>query len=144
MGNLNGKNVFRILHACRLYHYNFHLPGVSCPALVAPANGNLNPSSCTTSGNVFEGKCHYSCQSGYQISGVQVKNCLNTGQWDSQEEPTCQIRKPVITKWEMELGKMRAKMWFRIICLSKFRNGGPGNSVLVAENIKFALTNLNK
>ena len=97
MGNLNGKNVFRILHACRLYHYNFHLPGVSCPALVAPANGNLNPSSCTTSGNVFEGKCHYSCQSGYQISGVQVKNCLNTGQWDSQEEPTCQIRKPAIT-----------------------------------------------
>ncbi|XP_078370515.1 uncharacterized protein LOC144654290 isoform X2 [Oculina patagonica] len=67
---------------------------LSCPALTAPAYGSLNPSSCASSGNVFEGTCHYSCQSGYQLSGVQSKTCLSSGQWDSQEEPTCTLLYP--------------------------------------------------
>ncbi|PFX17584.1 sushi, von Willebrand factor type A, EGF and pentraxin domain-containing protein 1-like [Stylophora pistillata] len=62
---------------------------VSCPKLVAPANGKLNPDTCVTEGNVYQRKCGYVCNSGYTLSGVQIKTCLSNGQWDSQEEPTC-------------------------------------------------------
>jgi len=67
----------------------------SCPALVAPANGQITPSTCTSTGNVFEGKCYYSCDSGYDLSGVLSKTCLSSGQWDSQDEPTCQKNYPL-------------------------------------------------
>lgn len=62
---------------------------VSCPKLVAPANGKLNPDTCASEGGHYQGKCGYVCNSGYTLSGVQIKNCLSSGQWDSQEEPTC-------------------------------------------------------
>lgn len=65
------------------------LTGVSCPKLVAPANGKLNPDTCASEGGNYQGKCGYVCNSGYTLSGVQIKNCLSSGQWDSQDEPTC-------------------------------------------------------
>lgn len=67
---------------------------VSCPALAAPTNGRITPSSCTSTGNDFEGKCYYACDSGFEIAGVLVKTCLSSGQWDSQEEPTCAKSQP--------------------------------------------------
>jgi len=67
---------------------------VSCPKLSAPANGDVSPADCKTVGNVYNESCHYYCSTGYQISGVSTKTCQSNGQWDSQEEPTCQLVVP--------------------------------------------------
>ena len=66
----------------------------SCPKLAVPANGNVIPSTCATVGNVYQEQCSYTCSSGYRLSGVRAKTCLSSGQWDSQEDPTCQQGKP--------------------------------------------------
>ena len=66
---------------------------ISCPKLNAPANGNLFPPECETTGNVYQEKCHYSCSNGYDLNGVSVKTCGSNGQWDDQSDPTCSLCK---------------------------------------------------
>lgn len=61
---------------------------VQCPALPAIANGNIYPSTCTTTGVSYTHLCTYSCKSGYQLSGLGSRQCLKDKTW-SGVAPTC-------------------------------------------------------
>ncbi|XP_048589810.1 signal peptide, CUB and EGF-like domain-containing protein 2 [Nematostella vectensis] len=62
---------------------------VRCPILSAPANGDVSPSFCKTSGNTFGQMCYYTCNPGYQTPDNTKRQCLRTGKWDISATPTC-------------------------------------------------------
>ena len=68
------------------------LTAVQCPALPAIANGNIYPSTCTTTGVSYTHLCTYSCRSGYQLSGLGSRQCLKDKTW-SGVAPTCILSK---------------------------------------------------
>ncbi|XP_032235667.2 signal peptide, CUB and EGF-like domain-containing protein 2 [Nematostella vectensis] len=58
-----------------------------CPALTAPSNGRLFPNFCATSGNVYQEKCHFLCNSGYVAEGDLSRTCEATGTWSVVQTP---------------------------------------------------------
>lgn len=79
---MNHRLQLVLIHYYCLYIHT----AVVCPALSNPANGVVSVIDLT-----FNSVATYTCNSGYVISGVQQRTCLETGEWSGQE-PTC-IRK---------------------------------------------------
>ena len=83
---LRMKNAFVFLH-CK------HLKSVTtssvalCSELSNPDNGVA-----TWTGLTNGSTATYTCVSGYQLSGDQIRTCLSTGLWSGQE-PICQCMK---------------------------------------------------
>ena len=57
---------------------------VDCGNLTDPANGQVNHTAGTTSGQTAT----YSCNTGYNLVGNSIRTCQATGNW-SQSAPTC-------------------------------------------------------
>uniref|UniRef100_A0A1X7VKS2 Sushi domain-containing protein n=1 Tax=Amphimedon queenslandica TaxID=400682 RepID=A0A1X7VKS2_AMPQE len=57
---------------------------IDCGSLSPPVNGAVDMDG-TTAGSIAT----YSCQSGYELAGVETRECLNSGKW-SEEAPTCE------------------------------------------------------
>lgn len=83
------KDTLNCLASGRWDAANIACHRTSCPALTAPANGDLYPKSCKDTGAKFQGKCYYSCSQGFTLSGVSTKTCQSDSSWDSQQTPTC-------------------------------------------------------
>ena len=58
-------------------------PVIDCGPLGDPANGEVSVSSTT-----FSSVATYSCNTGYTLTGDDMRMCLGTGLW-SDSEPTC-------------------------------------------------------
>ena len=58
--------------------------GVTCAALVAPGNGSMSVSN----GGVYPSTATFSCNAGYQLSGLSTLTCLTNATW-SAPVPSC-------------------------------------------------------
>ena len=56
---------------------------VDCGTLAAPQNGKVNLTATT-----FMSTANYSCNSGYTLSGNEIRTCEANGTW-SDTAPTC-------------------------------------------------------
>ena len=56
---------------------------IDCGSLVDPANGAVS-----VSGTTFNSTATYSCNTGYTLTGDDMRMCLETGFW-SDSEPLC-------------------------------------------------------
>ena len=56
---------------------------MDCGPLDDPANGEVS-----VSGTIFNSTATYSCNTGYTLTGDDMRMCLETGFW-SDSEPTC-------------------------------------------------------
>ncbi|XP_078573906.1 E-selectin-like [Branchiostoma floridae x Branchiostoma japonicum] len=69
-------------------------PRRQCPVLTAPTNGARTPS---TGSNLYQEQITFTCNTGYDLSGVSPLTCQATGTW-SNAVPTCTPRQcPVLT-----------------------------------------------
>jgi len=67
--------------------WNSSVPGcvpVDCGDLFAPNNGYVNKDTGTSYGQLAV----YSCHTGYEITGIVSRECLDTGYW-SESTPEC-------------------------------------------------------
>ena len=55
-----------------------------CSELSSPTNGQVTWTGLTSGSNAT-----YTCDSGYNLIGDQIRTCLSTGMWSGQE-PTCE------------------------------------------------------
>ena len=62
------------------------LPVVVCPELMSPENGRVD-----LSGMNFSSVATYSCDSGYNLIGSELRMCTADGTW-SGEDPICQSK----------------------------------------------------
>ena len=65
--------------------YMMSLTAVDCGALTNPDNGQVSH----TAGTTFRQTATYSCNSGYNMVGGNLRSCQATGMW-SGRMPTCQ------------------------------------------------------
>lgn len=72
------RNCFRlVIHNCS----SFLLQIVNhCPQLMAPVNGNMQPCS-----NLTGQTCHFSCDSGYNLTGSTIRRCRSNGTWTGSQ-----------------------------------------------------------
>ena len=75
----------------RYRRYN-HVPiismaAVDCGGLDAPKSGAVE-----LSGTILGSKATYSCFFSYRLVGVEIRECLPSGQW-SEEPPTCECKR---------------------------------------------------
>ncbi|XP_065290015.1 sushi, von Willebrand factor type A, EGF and pentraxin domain-containing protein 1-like [Dermacentor albipictus] len=61
---------------------------VTCPPLVAPANGALSPSHCSETKSSFGEDCSVTCADGFRVSGPDTRHCLGTGTWSEPDDVT--------------------------------------------------------
>ena len=70
-----------------MYVYStFMYSGIMCPALSNPAKGQV-----TVNTRTVGGVANYTCNYGYNLTGVEMRMCVQkglTGQWT--EPPTCE------------------------------------------------------
>ena len=83
-GNLREEkregDFLRAMYSILVYFY--HYPGL-CGGLPNPANGQA-----TLAGRTSGSTATYTCNNGYQLTGVQTRTCQNTGMWSGMA-PTC-------------------------------------------------------
>ena len=61
-----------------------HFTVVDCGALTDPDNGQVSATTTT-----YTGTANYTCNTGYNLVGVDQRNCTAAGTW-TDGEPTCQ------------------------------------------------------
>ncbi len=61
---------------------------VACPDLTIPANGAPLVYSDTTTPRADGSTANYSCDTGYQITGLTMRTCSVTG-WSTGDDPVC-------------------------------------------------------
>lgn len=61
---------------------------VTCPPLVAPANGALSPPHCSETKSSFGEQCTVTCDDGFRVTGPGVRHCLSTGTWSDPDDMT--------------------------------------------------------
>ena len=71
---------------CHIILY-FLIVVIVCPNLIGPPNGQVNVGSFS-----FGGVAHYSCASGFTMSGSYSRSCQESEQW-SGISPTCILSK---------------------------------------------------
>ena len=57
--------------------------GIMCPPLTDPDNGMV-----TWTGLTPDSTATYTCDTGFELNGVETRTCLNNGTW-SDDAPTC-------------------------------------------------------
>ena len=71
------------LHNCCVIRMLKCFPDIDCGSLDDPTNGVVSVSSTT-----FSSTAIYSCNTGYALTGDDMRTCLESGRW-SGSEPTC-------------------------------------------------------
>ena len=61
---------------------------VSCPSLSDPSNGVISCSLGDDGVASYEDTCSYICNTGYELTGSNSRNCQSDGTW-SGSDPTC-------------------------------------------------------
>ncbi|XP_064476715.1 sushi, von Willebrand factor type A, EGF and pentraxin domain-containing protein 1-like [Ornithodoros turicata] len=61
---------------------------VTCPSLVTPENGYLQPRHCSETKLSVGETCHYRCKDGFTLTGNGERECSSTGSW-SGAIPAC-------------------------------------------------------
>ena len=61
---------------------------VSCPSLPYPGNGMISCSLGDYGVASYEDTCSYTCNTGYELTGSNTRNCQSDGTW-SGNDPTC-------------------------------------------------------
>ncbi|XP_022803614.1 uncharacterized protein LOC111340956 [Stylophora pistillata] len=61
---------------------------VRCKSLQAPKNGNISPTSCTSSPE-YHTTCLISCRKGYRLYGESITTCLRDGGWSNNATAMC-------------------------------------------------------
>ena len=80
---IDSSQVIFVIHLCSF------LIVVRCSSLQAPNDGNVSPSSCTTSPE-YGTTCGFSCQKGYRLQGEPTASCLREGQWSKNTSVSCE------------------------------------------------------
>lgn len=77
-------NLFPYTHA---YMYT-HTPAVDCNSLPSPANGMVDLSPST----MFGSTAVYSCNEGYELNGINMRECESDGDWSLSAipDPICE------------------------------------------------------
>jgi len=64
---------------------------VKCPSIEAPSYGMVSPSACQIpSGAHYKAECYFMCNVtvGYQLEGVPMVTCLESGSWSDDTTKT--------------------------------------------------------
>ena len=66
------------------------IAAMTCQPLVKPANGTINPISCTNGGAFPHQRCYFSCDPGFRVLGNPVRSCAPSLRWSpSRPPPVC-------------------------------------------------------
>ena len=72
-----------------MYAYaSYILLFIDCGKLYAPINGLVNGESSTTV-STYEAFANFSCNTGYELSGVNQRKCGSNGVWSEAGNPNC-------------------------------------------------------
>ena len=78
------------LHSHLIYAYqSFSVTVGLCPNLDDLSNGMINCSSNENQEHIYEHTCHFTCKTGYQLTGSDTRTCQSNGSW-SGNETECQ------------------------------------------------------
>ena len=61
---------------------------IDCGKLYAPINGLVNGERSTTV-STYEAFANFSCNTGYELSGVNQRKCGSNGVWSEAGNPNC-------------------------------------------------------
>ncbi|PFX23098.1 sushi, von Willebrand factor type A, EGF and pentraxin domain-containing protein 1-like isoform X2 [Stylophora pistillata] len=61
---------------------------VRCKSLQTPIDGDITPSSCTSSPKYYT-TCLFSCRNGYRLHGEPIATCLGDGRWSKNVTAMC-------------------------------------------------------
>ena len=61
----------------------------NCPTLDDLSNGIISCSSNENQEHIYEYACHFTCNTGYELSGSDTRTCERNGSW-SGNETKCQ------------------------------------------------------
>ena len=58
---------------------------VSCPSLTDPSNGMINCSLGDDGVHSYEDTCGYTCNTGYELTGSDIRTCQSVGSWSDSD-----------------------------------------------------------
>ena len=58
---------------------------VNCPSLADPNNGMINCSLGDDGVSSYEDACSFTCNTGYELIGQDIRFCLSNGTWNGNE-----------------------------------------------------------